>query len=192
MDEPKKPAGEQPRDSVRAPVIPANRIPLIASPVDHVFAEHVRIGIALDLLESMADQPMTVGRGLAEALARFFREDFTRHAEDEEKDLLPLLERRLSAAGVDGESLDRLRAEHAADRDTLRFIIPLLDRLAAGRPIPDLAAWRTIIRSFIESVRVHMKWEDSVVRALAQSRLVKSDHDSLAMDIALRRGGAKG
>lgn len=173
-------------------VIPANRIPFRQAPVEHLFADIMRIRMACDLLHSLAKRPGAANPGLPAMLGRFFRLDFALHCDDGEKDLLPLLERRLVTQGVTDRSPNRLRAEHAADRDTLRFIIPLLDRLAAGRPIPDLAAWRTIIRSFIESVRVHMKWEDSVVRALAQSRLVKSDHDSLAMDIALRRGGAKG
>jgi Hemerythrin HHE cation binding domain len=192
VDESGKPAGERPRGGERAHVIPANRLPLIQSPVDHVFAEHVRIGIALDLLESLAEQPMSAGRGLPEVLSQFFRQDFERHAEDDENDLLPVLQRRLTALGIDGASLDRLRAEYAADRDSLRFIVPLLDRLAAGQPIADLAGWRTVVKSFAESVHGHMDWEYAVVRSLAHLHFIRSDHDSLAMSLALRRGGAKG
>ena len=172
--------------------IPANRIPLAMAPIDHLFAEHVRIRIACDLLDTLARRPADAGRQLPAVLAPFFREDFVRHCDDEENDLLPLLEWRLAADGAIDESLNRLRAEHATDRKALQLIVPLLDDLAVGEEIADLAKCGIVIKSFVESVRCHLDWEDATVAALADSRLTKSDCEALVAGMMRRRDGSNG
>ena len=170
-------------------VIPANRIPFRQAPVEHLFADIMRIRMACDLLHSLAKRPGAANPGLPAMLGRFFRLDFALHCDDGEKDLLPLLERRLVTQGVTDRSPNRLRAEHAADRDSLQFITPLLDGLAQGLPIHDLAAWEVVIESFTVSVREHLAWEDSALRVLAESHLTAADCEALAAGMARRRLG---
>ncbi len=172
--------------------IPANRISPAAAPVEHMLADHIRVRIACDLLEYLARRPAAAGRRLPAALGRFFRHDFARHCDEEDNDFLPLLERRLAAGGLTDGSPNQLRAGHAAARNSLRFIVPLLEDLAMGQEIADLAVSRTVIESFVKSVRRHLAWEDDILARLADTHLTMSDLETLAAGVARRRNGAKG
>jgi hemerythrin-like domain-containing protein len=167
--------------------IPANLVPLAETPIAHLFAEHQRIRVACDLLDSLARQPTSAGRALPALLEAFFREDFARHTDDEEEDFLPLLERRMFVGDIADEALTQLRAEHAADQRTLQRLLPRLAALAQGEEIEDLAALRIMAHSFAESVRRHMAWENVTIAAFAESRLTPDDRQALAAGMARRR-----
>ncbi len=179
------------RDSIHF-VIPPNRVPLAESPIDHLFAEHQRIRMACDLLDSLARNPTDAGRELPAVLERFFREDFVRHRDDEEEDFLPLLERRLFVGDIVDDALLQLRAEHATDKRTLQWLLPLLAALAAGEEIDEPGALRAFAHSFAESARRHIAWENVTIAALAESRLTAADRAALAAGMMRRRRCAAG
>jgi hemerythrin-like domain-containing protein len=171
--------------------IPANLIPLELDPVGHLFAEHVRVRIACDTLQSLALHPNGAGGALPAILGAFFGQNFLRHCDEEENDFMPMLQRRLADAGIFiDDLLLQLKTDHAAERDFLQVILPQLEELAAGKEISDLAGWRTVNKFFIDSVRRTIEWEDKIVAALADSHLTPSDRHALTRSMMRRRAGA--
>ncbi|MCH8092554.1 MAG: hemerythrin domain-containing protein, partial [Proteobacteria bacterium] len=93
--------------------------------------EHKRQRQAWDRLEAQAEE-LSMGQAFKEAAAIlvFLTEELPRHAEDEEADLFPLLERRCLPDDNIADILAQLRSEHELDEDLASFIVADLEVIA--------------------------------------------------------------
>lgn len=167
---------------------------LLARPLDFLHAEHYRLRAALTQLAGFAyGAAGEARRKLAQALARYFSDDYALHVADEETDLFPLLRRRCAEDRAFLASLDMLAAEHRDDCIRTERIVAGLKSLAAGPHRLDVPAELAAdARAYIEIQRRHIAWEDAVLMPVARRALPASDLRRLAHKLAARRGIALG
>ncbi|MBL8893357.1 MAG: hemerythrin domain-containing protein [Rhizobiales bacterium] len=136
---------------------------------------HIQAQIC-DSLEQIADGlPEGADKRLCAQVASALREELPLHHRDEECGLFPLIEgRALPGDGV-SDILARLAMEHATDESFATELLESLDTLSAGGKLknPDMVGY--MFRSFFESYRRHLHWENVVVIPLARSRLLPED-----------------
>jgi hemerythrin-like domain-containing protein len=163
---------------------------LLARPLDFLLAEHYRLRAALTQLDWLARGNMGDGRKkLANALLRYFTEDYPLHVADEESSLIPLLRRRCADDTIFMASLDTLAGEHREDVARVATVVAALCGLAEAAQrggIPaDFAAGA---RACTEALRRHIAWENAILMPIARTRLTAADLRRLTQTFASRRG----
>lgn len=143
------------------------------------------------LAAHMADKGVDAeASAAAQSVLRYFEKAGPHHHEDEDRDLFPLLERRITDADELAryrELRARLEADHArmnACWSRLRKpLMGIADGIARTLDAGDVEAFRAIYAS-------HIPAEDGAIPQLAQRYLSASDLDALGRSMAARRGVA--
>lgn len=167
---------------------------LLSDPIDFLLADHYRQRAVLNLIDNLVRDRATgeVRRRIANAVLTFFRVDLARHVEDEERDLLPLLRKRLSRSAELRGVFEQLQAEHEADERSMPLLTKMLSKLAA-RPGAALSiGFRVTAAGFVQAQRRHLAWENAVVLPLLRKHLKPSDLRELARRMAARRSIKRG
>ncbi|MBL8906238.1 MAG: hemerythrin domain-containing protein [Rhizobiales bacterium] len=157
--------------------------------LDLIEHEHRIQAQICDTLELIADSlPDCVDKRLCAQVACALREELPLHHRDEECGLFPLIEERALPGDGIAEILARLAMEHATDESFASELLESLDILSEGRELknPDMVGY--MLRSFFESYRRHLHWENAVVLPLARSRLMPQDIVKLEEAMARNRG----
>ncbi|TDI57909.1 MAG: hemerythrin domain-containing protein [Alphaproteobacteria bacterium] len=151
--------------------------------------EHKRQRQVWDRLEALAEELSTdPAFNEAAAILAILTEELPRHAEDEEADLFPLLERRCLPDDNIGDIVAQLRSEHELDEDLSNFIVSDLEVLAKGAKLANPVRLLFNARAFAEAQRRHIAWENTVLLPLARRRLTEADLKELGRNMAARRG----
>jgi len=136
---------------------------------------HIQAQIC-DSLEQIADAlPDSVDRRLCDQVADALRHELPLHHRDEECGLFPLIEKRAQPDDNIHDILARLALEHATDESFAAELLESLDSLSRGLRLnnPNMVGY--MLRSFFESYRRHIHWENAVVLPLARARLTEQD-----------------
>jgi pyridoxamine 5'-phosphate oxidase len=124
----------------------------------------------------------------AQAILRYFEKSAGHHHEDEDRDLFPLLEKRITdAAEAAGfrELRARLEADHARMSACWARLRKPLQGIAEGLPKSLDAAEVEAFRAIYET---HIPSEDGAIPALAKRYLSPADLEALGRSMASRRG----
>lgn len=159
--------------------------------LDIIEHEHHLQAQICDSLELIADGlPDGADRRLCAQVACALREELPLHHRDEECGLFPLIEQRALPGDGITEILARLAMEHATDESFASELLESLDTLSEGGKLknPDMVGY--MFRSFFESYRRHLHWENAVVLPLARSRLMPQDIAQLEEAMARNRDPA--
>jgi len=124
----------------------------------------------------------------AQAILRYFEKSGPHHHEDEDRDLFPLIEKRITDAG-ELARFRELRARLEADHRRMEAIWPRLRKplqgIADGLPKPldagDVEAFRSIYET-------HIPAEDGAIPDLARRYVTPADLEGLGRSMAARRG----
>ncbi len=158
-----------PRDIWRIEALPED---LIASPLDLIFAEHLRHREAAQIMALIADREegKRMDRKEIYAMLRdFLAKDLVRHTIEEEEVFFPLLRDQCEPQDGIDRLLARLSDEHAADRDSEAELSPVLASAADGAELG--ADVRRRLRTFSEHLRQHIALENAVLLPIARARL---------------------
>ena len=154
---------------------------------------HRRIEKQLKTLQRLADYVEDHGvdpeaTSAAQAVLRYFERSGPHHHEDEEKDLFPLLDARISVP----EELSafrslraRLAKDHEAMAATWARLRKPLQSIAEGiaKPVP-----KADLLAFLSIYAGHIPAEDGSIPALAKRYLSAEDLENLGRSMAERRG----
>jgi hemerythrin-like domain-containing protein len=150
------------------------------SPLDLIAHEHLVQAQLCDSLERIADDlPDNVDRRLCTKVIDSLKFDMPLHHRDEELGLFPLIEKRALPDDNIHDILARLALEHATDESFADELLESLAGLREGKRLknPDMVGY--MLRSFFESYRRHILWENAIVLPLARARLTREDLDEL-------------
>ena len=150
------------------------------SPLDLIEHEHRIQAQLCDSLERIADDlPDNVDRRLCMEVIDSLQFEMPLHHRDEELGLFPLIEKRARPHDNIHDILARLALEHATDESFADELLESLESLSEGRKLknPDMVGY--MLRSFFESYRRHIHWENAIVLPLARARLTSEDLDEL-------------
>ena len=150
------------------------------SPIDLIEHEHLIQARLCDSLERIADDlPNNVDRRLCGQVIDSLQFEMPLHHRDEELGLFPLIEKRALPTDNIHDILARLALEHATDESFASELLESLENLREGRRLknPDMVGY--MLRSFFESYRRHILWENAIVLPLARMRLTREDLDEL-------------
>ncbi len=163
---------------------------LLARPLEFIIGEHYRLRAALTQLDWLSCGNIGEGRRkLANALLRYFTEDYPLHVGDEETDFFPLLRQRCADDATFIASLGTLAAEHREDVVRLSAVVAGLRQLAeAGQRDEVQEDFAARARAHTEALRRHIAWENAVLMPVARRRLQASDLRRLTHRFAARRG----
>lgn len=156
--------------------------------LDLIEHEHYLQAQICDSLEAIADGlPDGADKRLCAQVACALREELPLHHRDEECGLFPLIEQRAQPGDGITDILARLAMEHATDESFASELLESLDILSEGGRLknPDMVGY--MFRSFFESYRRHLHWENAVVLPLARSRLLPQDMMKLEEAMARNR-----
>jgi hemerythrin-like domain-containing protein len=124
------------------------------------------------------------------AIMRYFERSGPHHHEDEDRDLFPLIEQRVSNTRdllAFRELRSTLEGEHRAMHGAWARIRKPLQAIAEGipkpLPVPDVEAFRAIYAK-------HIPAEDEAVPELVRRYLSSADLETLGRSMAARRGVA--
>lgn len=151
------------------------------SPLDLIEHEHLVQAQLCDSLERIADDlPDNVDRRLCMKVIDSLQFEMPLHHRDEELGLFPLIERRALPDDNIHDILARLALEHATDESFASELLESLEGLREGRKLknPDMVGY--MLRSFFESYRRHIHWENAIVLPLARARLTSEDLKALS------------
>lgn len=158
-------------------------------PLDLILSEHTRQNAVCAWLEACADgEELAAIVPQAERLLAFLTEDLSRHCEDEERDLFPLLRQRSTREDGADRIVDQLSAEHTLDRDVVDFLVEDLERLARHGKLPNPIRFFINLKAFAITQMRHLAWENRTVLPLARRRLTDADLADLGRRMAARRG----
>lgn len=120
---------------------------------------------------------------------RFFDLDFERHNRVEERDLFPLLHRRLLEKGEHSQGGDVRTAVHVLEDDHRRGAqqaAVIFNLMSLSHRLPDPGSRLVVLdaaleqsKSFIEFIRLHVFREESIVFPLAHQLISSSEFDSM-------------
>jgi hemerythrin-like domain-containing protein len=156
--------------------------------LDLIEYEHRIQSQICDGLERIADGlPNDVDRGLCEQVVKALRYEIPLHHRDEECGLFPLIDKRALPNDDIHDILARLALEHATDESFAGELLESLQILANGGKVnnPNMVGY--MLRSFFESYRRHIQWENAVVLPLARSRLTEEDVEELEQAMSHNR-----
>ena len=124
----------------------------------------------------------------AQAILRYFEKSAPHHHEDEDRDLFPLLEKRVADAGEAArfrELRAQLEAEHARMSACWAKLRKPLQGIAEGLPKSLDAAE---VQAFMAIYATHIPAEDGAIPELAKRWLTPADLEALGRSMASRRG----
>jgi hemerythrin-like domain-containing protein len=150
------------------------------SPLDLFEHQHQAQAQLCDSLERIADDlPDNVDRRLCVKVIESLKYEMPLHHRDEELGLFPLIEKRALPSDNIHDILARLALEHATDESFASELLESLEGLGEGRKLknPDMVGY--MLRSFFESYRRHILWENAIVLPLARARLTPADLEEL-------------
>jgi hemerythrin-like domain-containing protein len=150
------------------------------SPLDLIEHEHLVQAQLCDSLEMIADDlPDNVDRRLCTEVIDSLKFGMPLHHRDEELGLFPLIEKRALPDDNIHDILARLALEHATDESFADELLESLEGLREGKKLknPDMVGY--MLRSFFESYRRHILWENAIVLPLARARLTPADLEEL-------------
>lgn len=150
------------------------------SPLDLIEHDHLAQAQLCNSLEQIADDlPDNVDRRLCRKVIDSLQFEMPRHHRSEELGLFPLIERRALPDDNIHDILARLALEHATDESFADELLESLQGLSEGRKLknPDMVGY--MLRSFFESYRRHILWENAIVLPLARARLTREDLEEL-------------
>lgn len=151
------------------------------SPLDLIEHEHLIQAQLCDSLERIADDlPDSVDRRLCLKVIDSLQSEMPLHHRDEELGLFPLIERRALPDDNIHDILARLALEHATDESFATELLESLEGLSEGRKLKNPEMVGYMLRSFFESYRRHILWENAIVLPLARARLTREDLDELS------------
>ncbi|WP_119390778.1 hemerythrin domain-containing protein [Taklimakanibacter lacteus] len=157
-------------------------------PLDLIEHEHQVQAQLCDSLERIADDlPDNVDRRLCLQVIDSLQFEMPLHHRDEELGLFPLIEKRALPDDNIHDILARLALEHATDESFASELLESLEGLSEGKKLknPDMVGY--MLRSFFESYRRHILWENAIVLPLARARLTHEDMDELHRTMATHR-----
>lgn len=146
------------------------------SPLDLIEHAHLAQAQLCDSLEQIADDlPDNVDRRLCQSVIDSLQFEMPLHHRDEELGLFPLIEKRALPFDNIHDILARLALEHATDESFAAELLESLEGLSEGRKLgnPEMVGY--MLRSFFESYRRHIIWENTIVIPLARARLTIED-----------------
>ncbi|WP_224404953.1 hemerythrin domain-containing protein [Afifella sp. IM 167] len=157
-------------------------------PFQLIAFEHALQERLCDLLEAIADAlPNQVTRESAEAAATTLRTYFPAHLRLENEILFPALAAPCRADRSVREAINLSRAEHDADEaSALELAEALANRDEEGR-YRAAEALGYLLRSFFESQRRHIAWEETVVFPMARSCFTPAAKADLASALLRHR-----
>ena len=158
-------------------------------PLDFIESEHDRQRVLCDRLVVLAnDQDLKPVIEEAEAVLAFITKELPLHHKDEETDLFRMLRHRCRPEdGIDA-ILAHLAWEHTLD-SFLTYDLRLgLKALVGGKILDNPMAVFMDLRTFAESQRRHLDWEETAVVPLARKRLMPEDFSEMGRNMAARRG----
>jgi hemerythrin-like domain-containing protein len=157
-------------------------------PLAFVRDDHSRQLRMCNLLDAFTEKlEVEPVKPLASALLEYLKDDLPLHNEDEEKDLLPALERRCEADDGLDEILRQLSREHELNNDLVDFMLDDLEALADGRSLTNPVRLVMNVKEFSETQRQHVTWEERVLLPLARQRLTPDDLAEIGRNMAKRR-----
>jgi hemerythrin-like domain-containing protein len=179
VGEPPLPSDGPARASV---VVGTDQIDL--DPITVICDDHTLQLELCNILEFIADGlPDVSNQALIDLAISILQRAWPTHVALEEQYLFPMLRSRLADSEMTLGILDQLEHEHATDEDVAREVIFALEALQSTSDQFDAAAAGYLLRSFFESQRRHITWENSTVLPLA--RKVLSAEDLAAMRAAI-------
>lgn len=153
---------------------------VIESPLDLIFAQHLRHREAAQIMAFVAEGDERNRSDKSEIyaiLTAFLVSDLVQHTLEEEQAFFPLLRENCDPQDGMERLLDRLSAEHATDKKFLDEITPALSRAAEGGDLDPSV--RGKLRVFSEHLRQHIALENAVVLPIARARLTGATLDRL-------------
>ena len=144
----------------------------IDSPLDRIFAQHLRHREAAQIMAFIADGDELSRPDRTEiyaALSAFMAADLIDHTLEEEQVFFPLLRENCEPQDGIDRVLARLSGEHMTDNGYRAELAPALARAAEGGEL-ELSVRRKL-RAFSEHLRQHIALENAVVLPLARARL---------------------
>jgi hemerythrin-like domain-containing protein len=156
--------------------------------LDLIEHEHRIQAQLCDSLERIADGlPNDVDCRLCVQVVNALRYEIPLHHRDEECGLFPLIERRALPGDNIHDILARLALEHATDESFASELLESLEALSDGETVknPDMVGY--MLRSFFESYRRHIHWENAIVLPLARARLTHEDIEELEQAMSRHR-----
>ena len=156
---------------------------LIDTPLDFIFAEHLRQREAATILLAIADGDFSAD-GVGE-LVKFLKTDFALHIGDEEIVLFPILRQRCLPEDNIDAVIDRLQEEHREDEDIVEEVIETLEARLRGGVLGVNGIRR--LRVFAEHIRQHLALENGVLLPIARVRLDEEDMALLTKQLKIRR-----
>lgn len=157
-------------------------------PLDLFEKAHILQAQLCNQLELIADGlPVNVDPLICGSVIEFLRIDMPLHHRDEELGLFPLIERRALPADNIHDILARLALEHATDESFAAELLESLELLRDRRRLSNPEMVGYMLRSFFESYRRHIAWENAIVIPLARQRLTEIDLAHLSKVVARHR-----
>lgn len=170
------------------PEAPDLNDPTFENPLDILLAEHARQQVICDRLDLLADGLDTAPLAeKASEVITFLEQDLAQHTLDEERGLFPRLLRRCQPEDGFELVVERLLAEHSLDHDLVDFLLADLELLATGHRLANPMRFLMNVRSFTETQRSHLAWENATVIPLARRRLTPEDLKSLRANMVMHR-----
>ena len=156
---------------------------LLSSPLDFLYAEHLRQRQFAKLLGLIADG--VINRRTIAAAAEFVENDLATHILDEEVSFFPLLRPLCQPEDRVDDLLALLSQEHREDEGESERVLSALARLSATEPPSD--ADKQTLRSFSDHLRGHLALENGVLLPLARSRMTSEALQLMSQSMSLRR-----
>lgn len=173
---------DDPRTAIDSP--PAA---LIGSPLEFLFAEHLRQRQFAKLINLIADG--VINRRTIVSAIKFVENDLARHILDEEVSFFPLLRPQCDPEDRIDSLLSLLADEHREDEAASENVLQILHLLATGGPPSEADSER--LRAFADHLKRHLALENGVLLPLARGRMTAESLRLLSQSISMRRGGLK-
>lgn len=171
--------------------IPFQRTPSAGfeQPFEVLQACHERVERMLRLLRRLRTHLQTVGcdeqaQQAAVDVMRYFDQAAPAHHEDEERHVFPALR----AAGLHGETVDRLQREHAEMAELWRRARVLLLRAAEGPWAPYTPDEDGVLEQVASMYEWHLAAENELVFPAAARQLDAAAQAAMGEEMARRRG----
>jgi hypothetical protein len=158
------------------------------NPLQLIASEHGYLRRVLDSFVCLADDLHAADREqIAASVMDYISLDLKWLSADHEA-LVGALERKTGAADRSAEVASAVRNEHAAMGRLLPQVLHGLRLISSGGFPENPRAFAVAALVFCEFVKLHTNYEDAILLPLARHRLMATDLDDIAIDMALRRG----
>lgn len=172
--------------SLRGTVATPVALHLLSTPLEYIFAEHMRLRAVCAMLRRFADDG-AIARADADLIRSYLETDLPLHRQDEEADLFPMLQKQ--ARSVDELQTTLLRLAHDHRRiELMRLgVIEVLGQDASVSNVTLAGTEIAILRNFADSEHRHIAIENGVVLAIARTRLNAKHLIEMAVSMKARR-----